>query len=64
MEATPSQPPGALVEVQSPIVAACELPLLDDVSLLSDGAAALPELVSSVEGGLDVEEPVAESPGC
>ncbi len=74
VEATPSQPPGALVEVQSPIVAACE-PLPSDVaSLLPElvfGDVEFPfvdapfsELASCVEGVVEVEESVAVPPGC
>ena len=74
VEATPSQPPGALVEVQSPIVAACEPLPSDDASLLpefvfGDGEfpfaeAPLAELALSVEGVVEVEESVAVPPGC
>ena len=73
VEATPSQPPGALAVVQSPIVAACEPPLPDCWLLGLDGVLSPPELVSwlalpglvpPVEGVFEVEEPEAEFPGC
>ena len=73
VDATPSHPLGALVEVQSPRVAACELLLSDVVSLLAEfvsdvSTAALPvllsERVSELGEGVVVEEPVAVSPGC
>ena len=77
VEATPSQPAGALVEVQSPTVAACEPLPSDDASLLPefefDDAAfpfaeaplaePLAELASLVEGVVEVEESVAVPPG-
>ena len=58
VDAMPSQPPGGPVEVQSPIVAACDVPLPDDGSLL------LPGLVSPVGGVVELVELVAPLPGC
>ncbi len=73
MEATPSKPLGALVVVQSPIVAAWEPPLPGDASLFPEPVLAevsFAEPLLSVEGVLSVEEvsevddPVADCPGC
>ena len=76
VEATPSQPPGALVEVQSPIVAACEPLVPEETSLLCEfvfGEASscltstFPAPVTGgflfVEGVVELEDPVGESPG-
>ena len=56
VEATPSQPPDALTEVQSPIVAACE-PVLPDV------VSPAPDEVP-VEDVDDFEPAVAVLSGC
>ena len=45
VEATPSQPPGGLAVVQSPIVGACEPPPPPDDWLLSPFEVVLPEFV-------------------